>query len=213
MVELVAASHPGAVERAADALRAGQLIALPTETVYGLAVLPAQGPLALLLEAKRRATDKGIQLLVDSLDQARTLAHIGGSAEQLAEAFWPGGLTLVVERREECDLPLLLGGGQSTLGLRLPDHFVPRSIARAVGPLAASSANVSGHPPATDASMVIESLGDVVSLVLDDGPVRGGVASTVVDCSAPDGRVRILREGAITADEILRLVGQDYTAG
>jgi L-threonylcarbamoyladenylate synthase len=213
MVEVLVASAPGAIERAAAALRAAQLIALPTETVYGLAVLPLDNALALLVAAKRRSTEKGIQLLVDSLDQARAVALLSSAAERLAKAFWPGGLTLVVERRPDCDLPSLLGGGRPTLGIRLPDHAVPRALAKSLGPLAASSANVSGHPPATDAAMVLASLGGVLSVVLDDGPVRGGVASTVLDCSAADGRVRILREGAVTSAEIIRVVGQDYTAG
>ena len=116
--------------------------------------------------------------------------------------FWPGGLTIVLERRSDIELPALLGGGRPTLGLRLPDHAVPRALARRLGPIAASSANVSGQPDATDAGLVDKALGDVLSLIIDDGQVRGGTPSTVVDCSDASAPARILREGAITAADI-----------
>ena len=208
MTELISTSASAAISRAADALRRGGVIGIPTETVYGLAVLPQVAPLELLLAIKRRATDKGIQLLVDSVDQAAALAVLTPAAEQLAAAFWPGGLTLVLERRPGVELPLLLGGGRPTLGIRLPDHSVPRRLAAVLGPLAASSANISGQPAATNAALVVASLGDELALVVDDGHVRGGVASTVVDCSDPSS-ARVLREGAIAAGAIYRLLGQD----
>jgi tRNA A37 threonylcarbamoyladenosine synthetase subunit TsaC/SUA5/YrdC len=97
--------------------------------------------------------------------------------------------------------------------VRLPDHPVPRELARLLGPLAASSANVTGRPPATTAQMIIESLSDVVGLVVDDGPVRGGVSSTVVDCSGSAAQSPVvLREGAIATSEILAALGQEYTS-
>lgn len=208
----IPAASPDAHARASEALRRGEVVAIPTETVYGLAVLPNEAALERLVRIKRRAADKGIQLLVDSFDQAASLAIVTRAAGQLAEAFWPGGLTLVLERRPDCALPLLLGGGRPTLGIRLPDHVVPRGLARMLGPIGASSANVSGSPPATEAALVAASLGGDVSLIVDDGPVRGGVASTVVDCTVADGAVRVMREGAISADEIYRLLGRDYTS-
>lgn len=208
MTELISASAGAAISRAADALRRGEVVGIPTETVYGLAVLPQAAPLERLLAIKRRATDKGIQLLVDSVDQAAALAVLTPAAEQLAAAYWPGGLTLVLERRPGVELPLLLGGGRPTLGIRLPDHSVPRRLAALLGPLAASSANISGQPAATNATLVVASHGDELALVLDDGDVRGGVASTVVDCTDPSSP-RVLREGAIAAGAIYRLLGQD----
>ena len=166
-----------------------------------------------LIAAKQRSTDKGIQLLVDSLEQAAALAVLPAAAEQLAQAFWPGGLTLVLDRRPDVDLTPLLGGGRATLGLRLPNHPLPRSLARALGPLAASSANVTDLPPATTAQMVIESLSDVVSLIVDDGPVQGGVASTVVDCSGSAASAPVvLRVGAIPSSSIFAALGQEYTS-
>lgn len=204
---MIAASAPGAMERARDALRATEIVAIPTETVYGLVVLPTERGVERLLAAKQRSADKGIQLLVDSVEQARAVAVVPAVAERLAAAFWPGPLTLVLPRRPDATLPTQLGGGRPTLGIRLPDHEVPRMLARELGPLAASSANISGQPDATTAELVLASLGDVVALVLDNGPVRGGVPSTVVDCTAPDGVPRILRLGALTEAEIRAAAG------
>lgn len=211
MAQLISTAAPDALELAAQVLRSGGIVALPTETVYGLAVLPQKSPLERLLRVKQRASDKGIQLLVDSIEQVTDLATLSDAAEQLARGLWPGGLTLILERRQDVDLPLLLGGGRPTLGLRLPDHPVPRGLARLLGPLAASSANVSGQPDATTAELVEQSLGASIDLILDGGPVGGGIPSTVVDCSLSAGRPRIVREGAIPATVIAELLGQDYT--
>jgi L-threonylcarbamoyladenylate synthase len=201
VAEIVSAGSPDALERAARQLAAGGLIALPTETVYGLAVLPTDAGVARLIEAKRRSAEKGIQLLIDSLEQARAIALLPPAAVALAQRHWPGPLTLVLERRPDASLPEALGGGRPTLGLRLPDHEVPRALARLLGPLAASSANVSGQPDATTAEQVVASLGDEIDLVIDDGPVRGGVPSTVVACIG-EGPPRVLREGALGEHEI-----------
>jgi L-threonylcarbamoyladenylate synthase len=206
---LLAAGDPATLGAAAAALRAGMVIALPTETVYGVAALPTQAAVERLIEVKRRSAEKGIQLLIDSIDQARSIALLSPLAERLAAAFWPGGLTLILPRNEAADLPVLLGGGRPTLGLRLPDHAVPRALARQLGPLAASSANLSGLPPALTASAVLGTLADELALVIDDGPVRGGVASTVVDCASDPHAARVLREGAIAASDIARASGED----
>ena len=203
MARMIAAASMAALEEAVAAVERGEVIAIPTETVYGLAVLPRDATLDRLIAAKRRSAEKGIQLLVDSVEQARSVAVFTPDADRLAERFWPGALTIVVERRADVDLPALLGGGRATLGIRLPDHPVPRALARALGPIAASSANISGAPDATTADSVAATLGDVVSLIIDDGPVRGGEPSTVVDCTtAATSGSRVLREGAITAAEI-----------
>lgn len=207
MSRVVASSDPEALSMAAKAMRSGAIVAVPTETVYGLAVLPTQAGIEALVAAKQRSSEKGIQLLIDSIDQVRSLVALDPAAERLAQAFWPGGLTLVLDRNPASDLPLLLGGGRATLGLRLPDHAVPRGLARLLGPLAASSANISGEPDATTAERVAATLGDEVALILDDGPVRGGVPSTVVDCSSAVNRPTILREGAISAQQIADAIG------
>ena len=138
---------------------AGAIVAIPTETVYGLAVSPSPEGLARLVEAKRRSTDKGVALLVDSIEQVRLLASVPLVAERLALRFWPGALTLVLPQRPDSPLPELLTGGRSTIGVRLPDHAVPRALARRLGPIAVSSANISGQPDATTAAQVLSSLG------------------------------------------------------
>jgi L-threonylcarbamoyladenylate synthase len=184
------------------ALAQGDVVAIPTETVYGLAVLPTREGVEKLLAAKQRSAEKGIQLLIDSMEQATQIAVVTDTARRLADAFWPGGLTIVVSRRPDVEVPEALGGGRPTIGLRMPDHEVPRALARSLGPIAASSANVSGEPDATTAQRVAETLGDEVALILDDGPVRGGTASTVVDCTDTAGSVRVLREGAISPERI-----------
>lgn len=207
MTRILLASASTAIAEAADALRRGEVIAIPTETVYGLAVLPIHEPLQRLLAAKHRSAEKGIQLLIDSIQQAEEMAVFTDSAIRLAARFWPGGLTIVLRRREDVSTPDQLGGGRPTLGFRLPDHEVPRSLARLLGPIAASSANISGEPDATTAARVAESFGDEVALILDDGPVRDGTPSSVVDCSDPDAPPVVLREGAISAREIQAALG------
>ena len=177
--------------------------------MYGVATLPTQVAVERLIEAKRRSSEKGVQLLIDSLEQARAIARLSAVAERLAAAFWPGGLTLIVPRDEHAHLPQVLGGGRPTLGLRMPDHEVPRTLARRLGPIAASSANLTGLPPALSAAAVFDALADELALIIDDGPVRGGVASTVVDCASDPLAARVLREGAIAASEIARVSSED----
>ncbi|MDP9483552.1 MAG: Sua5/YciO/YrdC/YwlC family protein, partial [Chloroflexota bacterium] len=142
------------------ALRQGRLVALPTDTVYGLAVaLDAVGGLGRLFAAKRRPLDKAIVLLLADQHQADAVGLLDASAHVLASAFWPGGLTLVVPLRSDAGLPAELTGGAGTIGLRLAAHAAPRALAAAVGPLPVTSANRSGEPAATDAGEVLAQLG------------------------------------------------------
>jgi len=198
------ATDSQAVDAAAMALDAGGIVGIPTETVYGLAVLPRPAPLALLIEAKGRSLRKGITLLVDGLDQVAPLVVIPALAGRLAARFWPGALTLVLPLREGVTLPVALTGGAAALGVRVPDHDTPRSLARRLGPLAVSSANRSGRPDARTVAELLASVGDSVALVIDDGPVRGGVPSTVVRVSV-EGELTVLRHGALSADELRRV--------
>lgn len=182
---------------AIEVLRAGGIVAIPTDTVYGIAIaLDAQDGVARLFEAKRRPPDRAIMLLIDDARQAGEVGMMGPAALALAAAGWPGGLTLVLPRRPGVALPAALTGGAPTIGVRLPDHPAPRALARGVGPLPTTSANLAGQPAATTADQVVDQLGDVVDLVLDGGPAPGGTASTVVDCS--DDRPRLIRAGAIS---------------
>ena len=192
---------------AADVLRAGGIVALPTDTVYGIAVaLDTPGGVEALFAAKQRPPDKGIMLLLDDAAQAPAIGQWPASAAVLAEAFWPGGLTVIVPQRRDVPLPAALTGGAPTIGLRVPDHAAPRALAAAVGPIPTTSANLSGVPEARDAAGIVEQLGEAVALVLDGGPAHGGPASTVVDCTVDPPR--ILRVGAIPVAEVERVLGQ-----
>jgi L-threonylcarbamoyladenylate synthase len=190
-------------------LRAGGVVALPTDTVYGIGVaLDAPHGIDRLFEAKQRPPDRAIMLLLDAADQARSVSAWPPAAVALAEAFWPGGVTVVVDQLPGANLPPELTGGRPTIGLRMPDHACPRALAAAVGPLPVTSANLSGLPPARDAMEIAEQLGDAVDCIIDGGPAHGGPASTVVDCTVDP--VRILRVGAVPEDAVaacLRVIG------
>jgi tRNA threonylcarbamoyl adenosine modification protein (Sua5/YciO/YrdC/YwlC family) len=190
---------------AVDILRRGGIVALPTDTVYGIAVaVSTPGGIERLFAAKRRPPDKGIMLLLDDATQAADAGLMTPAATALAEAGWPGGLTVVVPQRPDVRWPAVLTGGAETIGLRVPAHDAPRALARGVGPLPTTSANVSGLPEAMDAAAIVEQLGDAVDLVLDGGPAHGGPASTVVDCTGSSPR--ILRVGAIPLVEIAAIL-------
>jgi L-threonylcarbamoyladenylate synthase len=182
-------------------LRGGGIVALPTDTVYGIAVaLETPGGIERLFAAKHRPPDKGIALLLNDAAQAAAAGIMTPAAAALAAAAWPGGLTIVVAQRPDVAWPAVLTGGAATIGLRVPDHAAPRSVARALGPLPTTSANVSGRPEAADAAAIVAELGDAIDLVLDGGVARGGPASTVVDCSGE--RPAILRPGALAAADV-----------
>lgn len=201
MAEIHRADDPGALDAAAQALLAGGIVGLPTETVYGLAVLPLAEPLDALVKAKHRPSEKGIALLIDGLDQVDLLVLVGGAARRLAARFWPGPLTLALPIRAGVSLPAALTGGRQTLGVRIPDHPLPRAVARRVGPLAVSSANVSGEPETRTAKELIEVMGESVALVLDAGPVGTQAPSTVVGF-APDDTPLFFRIGAISEEQV-----------
>lgn len=204
---LLPAADPEALAAAAAALSAGGIVGLPTETVYGIGVVPRPEALRAVIAAKQRADDKGIALLIDGLDQVEGLVEVPPAARRLARRFWPGALTLVLPLRRPELVPTAVSGGRDTLGLRIPDHPVPRALARQLGPLAVTSANRSGEPAAQTAAQLIAEVGHSLALVLDDGPVRGGVASSVVAVAA-DGSWRVLREGALDAAAIDAAAGE-----
>jgi L-threonylcarbamoyladenylate synthase len=182
-------------------LRDGGLVAMPTDTVYGVgAALDAPDGLPRLFAAKNRPLDRAIVLLVANLEQAGSVGVLSPAARCLAERFWPGGLTLILAQAASARLPAALAAGAATIGVRLPDHDSPRSLARELGPLPVTSANVSGQADARDAAGVLAQLGDRIDLILDGGPARDGIPSTVVDCSGE--LPRVLRSGAIPWTEL-----------
>src|SRR3954471_13447840 len=192
------ADGPGARSDAVEVLRAGGIVAIPTDTVYGLTVdLASPGSLDRLFEAKGRPRERAIAVLLAGPEQVSALAEWNPTARVLAEVLWPGGLTLVLTRRRDADVPEELSGGRSTIGLRVPDHAAPRALAAALGPLPTTSANLSGEPELVDAEAIEAGLGGSIDLILDGGRAPGGPASTVVDVSEAKVPPRILRAGAI----------------
>lgn len=198
---------PAGRDEAIRILRAGGVVAVPTDTVYGIAVaLDTPGGIERLFAAKQRPPDKAIALLLADVEQAISIGDLPPAAMALARTFWPGGLTLVVARREDVPLPAALTGAElapgavPTVGLRVPDHDAPRALARALGPLPTTSANRSGEPELPDADAIEAELGGALQLILDGGPAPGGPASTVVDCTGPVPLIR--RAGAIPAERI-----------
>ncbi len=192
-------------EAAVDALRRGGVIALPTDTVYGIAVtLDTPGGIERLFHVKRRPPDRGIMLLLDDASQAARIGVMTPAAAALAAGGWPGGLTVIVPQRRDRPLPPALTGGAPTIGLRVPDHATPRAIARAIGALPTTSANLSGLPEASDAGSILEEIGADIDLILDGGPARGGPASTVVDCTGD--LPTVLRDGAMPRSALIEIL-------
>ncbi|MBW8825303.1 MAG: threonylcarbamoyl-AMP synthase [Acidobacteria bacterium] len=191
----------GDLEEAVAALEAGLVVLIPTDTVYGLAVDPRRpGATGRLFAIKERPTDAALPVLAaDEASAFGLAATVPEPAARLARRFWPGGLTLVVPRRS--GLALDLGGADdTTIGVRVPDHDLVRQLARRVGPLAATSANLHGRTTPPTAEEVMAQLGDAgVAVVLDGGRCEGA-PSTVVACTDLDAVV--LREGRIAAETI-----------
>ncbi len=192
---------PGTHVEAVALLRAGGIVAVPTDTVYGIAAdMALPDAIERLFAAKGRPPEKAVAVLLADAAQAGELGVVSAAAAALASRFWPGGLTLVLPVRPDARLPRVLAGGAPTIGVRVPNHPTPRALAAALGPLPTTSANRSGEADARDAQEILERLGDSLALVIDGGPMRGGPASTVVDCTLE--WPSILRDGAIPSSDI-----------
>lgn len=182
------------------ALRAGRVVAMPTDTVYGVAVDPAvPGATERIFRAKGRPRDVRLPVLVASVQQALAFTSGAGPAVRaLMNRFWPGGLTIVLARGPGMSADL--GNGSGTVGVRCPDHRVPRALCEKVGPLATTSANLHGQPTPPTAVEVAAEFGEGVALVLDGGPCNG-TPSTVIDCTGASPR--LIREGSVPWTEVL----------
>jgi len=189
--------EPDSIQVAADAVRRGECIVLPTDTVYGIGADAFSAPaVQRLLNAKRRGRDMPPPVLLPEADLLPTVAEVPDAARRLADAFWPGALTLILR----AVLPLDLGDRPTTIAVRVPDHAPARELLRATGLLAVSSANVSGEPSATTVAQARAMLGESVAVYLDGGPTPGDAPSTIVDLST-DG-ARIVRAGVIPASRL-----------
>ncbi|MCH8026137.1 MAG: threonylcarbamoyl-AMP synthase [Chloroflexi bacterium] len=201
----MAAIDPGLVQRAVDILRGGGLVAYPTDTVYGLAALPGnEQAVARLFEAKRRDPDQPTPLLIASEEMVAAIAaSVSNEAEALMAAFWPGALTIILAKAQTFRSRAV----EETVGLRVPDHPLPRELSRLLGsPITGTSANIAGSPEPLTADDVRAQLGDTVDLVIDGGRCPGGRPSTVVDCT--ESPPRIVRQGAISEAELLRVLDE-----
>lgn len=196
---MISTDDPDALQDATQVLNSGGLVAFPTDTVYGVGAL-LDDPTAVerLFDAKDRPEDKPIPVLLADAGQLDRVADVvGAEALALVVRFWPGPLTVVVAGRSGLPRP---AAPQGTVGVRVPDHEFARRLLSAAGPLAATSANLSGNPSPVTADEVSAELSGRIELILDGGRTPGGVASTVVDCSGDE--LRILRVGPISAQEI-----------
>ncbi len=203
---------PGAIEEARAVLSAGGLVAFPTETVYGLgADATNDAAVARLYAAKERPTFNPLIVHVTDLVAAERIAVFEAQAHALAGAFWPGPLTLVVRKRAGCPVGELATAGLDTIAIRVPRHPVATAILAAFGKsVVAPSANRSGFVSPTTAEHVHADLAGRIDLIVDGGPAPVGVESTILACI--DGRVTLLRPGAVAREDIARFLGHEITA-
>src|SRR5262245_31138541 len=198
--EVIPANHSEAIQRALLTLHKGSLVAFPTDTVYGLGALAFDGKaVESIYLAKDRPIEKAIPVLIGDLqDLAKISDDITGATLKIASRFWPGPLTVIVPKKST--LPESVSA-TNTVGVRVPDHHVARALLRMAGPLAVTSANISGQPSPSTAQEVLYQLNGRIELIIHGGKTPGGVPSTLVDCTESD--IKILREGPISLEQIL----------
>jgi L-threonylcarbamoyladenylate synthase len=197
---------PLAISSALAVLHRGGLVAFPTDTVYGVGALAFNAAaVRRIYAAKGRRMEKAIPVLIaDPADLAKVTLAVPRMASRLASHFWPGPLTLVVPKHPE--LPEVVSD-KPTVAVRIPDHPLARALLRSAGPLAVTSANLSGQPSASTAQQVLAQLAGRIGLIIDGGTTPGGVPSTIVDCV--EAEPRILREGPFSKQEIWAALGLD----
>jgi L-threonylcarbamoyladenylate synthase len=195
--------EPELIQLVANSLNAGNVVALPTDTFYGLAVDPVNlRAVDRIYEIKTRARHKPLSLLIAEVAQAYELARSLDTAfDRLAEKFWPGPLTIIVKAGGK--LPLRVTANTGNLALRVPEAAIPRAVVARLGlPITATSANLFGHPECSYADSVRDQLGDKIPLIVDGGATARTTATTIVDVSGGGNSWMILREGAIPTHEI-----------
>jgi L-threonylcarbamoyladenylate synthase len=195
------------IEYIVSCLHKGDVVALPTDTFYGLAVDPVNlQAVERIYQIKTRQKHKPLSLLISSVTQAYTLARETDTLlDKLAERFWPGPLTIIV--RAGTKLPLRSTANTGNVALRVPDAAIPRAVVEAFGlPITATSANLQGQAECTHVACVRDQIGDRVPLIVDGGPTGHALPTTIVDLSLGPGRWEILREGAIPTHEIVMVL-------
>ena len=198
--QIIQSTSPNALPLALNILKSGGLVAFPTDTVYGVGALAFDGrAIESIYIAKDRPIEKAIPILIaDMEDMEKVGMDIPKTAYRLAARFWPGPLTCIIPKQPT--LPEAVSA-TSAVGVRVPDHEVARALLRKAGPMAVTSANISGGQSPSTADEVFTQLIGRIPLIIDGGRTPGGVPSTVVDCST--GELKILREGPISAQEML----------
>ena len=196
---LLLPANAESIQTALEILHRGGLVAFPTDTVYGVGALAFDGKaVESIYAAKDRPIEKAIPVLIaDAADMEKVGMDIPDVAYQLAARFWPGPLTCIVPKKPT--LPESVSA-TDTVGVRVPNHEVARTLLRAAGPMAVTSANISGQPNPSTAQEVLTQLAGRIDLILDGGTTLGGVPSTLVDCTGSE--LKILREGPISLEEI-----------
>jgi tRNA threonylcarbamoyl adenosine modification protein (Sua5/YciO/YrdC/YwlC family) len=201
--------EPSLIRYAADQIRAGQVLGMPTDTFYGLAADPLNlRAVDRVYEIKSRSRHKPLSLLIESIEQAEQLAKpLPDEFYKLAERFWPGPLTLIVKAGSR--LPLKVTANSGNVALRVPNAKIPLAVVRAAGlPITATSANLSGASECTSAVAVRDQLQDRISIIVDGGTSPRSVASTIVDLTDEDTRWMVIREGAIPSQEISEFLAE-----
>lgn len=196
-----------AIKKAGELLRAGEVVAIPTETVYGLAANAYDGnAVSKIFKAKGRPQDNPLIVHIAKVETLSDLvAEVPEAAKKLAAAFWPGPLTMILPKSEK--IPDAVSAGLPTVAVRMPSHPVAHAVIEAAGvPLAAPSANLSGSPSPTNAKYVLEDMHDRIPLILDGGSSAVGVESTVITLAT--ARPRVLRPGGITVEQLRALLGE-----
>lgn len=195
--------EPSLIRYAADQIRSGQVLGMPTDTFYGLAVDPFNlRAVDRVYEIKSRSRHKPLSLLIEDVDQAEHLANtLPDEFYALAKKFWPGPLTIILKAASR--LPLKVTANTGNVALRVPNANIPLEVIKAAGiPITATSANLSGESECTSAEAVREQLGVRIPIIVDGGTSPREIASTIVDLTDEEARWKILREGAIAAQEI-----------
>lgn len=188
--------HDSMIKKAINALKAGELVITPTESVYGLVADPSN-PAAVekIFAVKQRSITQALSIhIADPADAAQWVSEMPAAAQILIDQHWPGPLTLILPRAKH--VPTQVTSGKATIGLRCPDHPIAQALIRGVGHgLIMTSANISGQPSPINAKDAREQLGNQVDIILDDGPCQHGLASTIIDATV--NPMKVLREGAI----------------
>jgi L-threonylcarbamoyladenylate synthase len=204
--KIISADNNQAIQRALETLLKGGLVAFPTDTVYGLgAVAFDDQAVESIYLAKDRPIEKAIPILIgDAMDLEKISDDFRDVVRRLAARFWPGPLTIIIPKKRT--LPEAVSA-TATVGVRVPDHPVARELLRAAGPMAVTSANISGQASPSTGQEVFDQLNGRIELIIDGGQTPGGIPSTVVDCSGDE--IKVLRDGPISSEQILSALGEN----